>query len=208
MTIDELITKFRITLVPPSSLRLEKKPTAAQMEELKAKKQQIVDELIRQEAEREAKRQAQIAAEKAEAEDIRAGRKPITVSWQDGSPLSGYTAHGQSQVILESLGIGRDIRGWGFRVPDEIVEQYGKQFSFAQAEEFIRPEQEAKAEKEATRQAELDAAFVEAQRTNAPVEIRRWSEQCDGSVSDCSLDIVIKYAKPDGSTKIERIHTF
>jgi hypothetical protein len=65
-----------------------------------------------------------------------------------------------------------------------------------------------KAAREATEKvAEMEAKFAEAKRTGNPVEFDRWSEPCDGSVVECDVDIIIWYAMPDGSVKVERIHT-
>jgi hypothetical protein len=64
------------------------------------------------------------------------------------------------------------------------------------------------AEETAQRAAETAAKFAEAKETGNPVELDRWIEPCDGSVVECDVDIIIRYAMPDGSAKVERIHTY
>ena len=66
---------------------------------------------------------------------------------------------------------------------------------------------QAKAAKEAEEQAEREAKFAEAKATGKPVALRRLAVNCDGSVYDCSTDILTWYAMPDGTTTKERIHT-
>lgn len=53
----------------------------------------------------------------------------------------------------------------------------------------------------------VEQALTEAKTTRKPVEIARWTEPCDGTVCECSLDIITKWAMPDGTIKITRVHT-
>jgi hypothetical protein len=71
-----------------------------------------------------------------------------------------------------------------------------------------KKKEQAQAQKEAERKVELEKKFEEAKQTGKKVEIRRWHEDCNNPNEDCDLDIVIEYAMPDGTTKIERHHTW
>jgi hypothetical protein len=64
----------------------------------------------------------------------------------------------------------------------------------------------AKTEDEETEK--KDKAFAEAARTGEPVVINSWMEDCDGSVEECSTDMVTLCAMPDGTTKTSRSHSF
>jgi hypothetical protein len=68
----------------------------------------------------------------------------------------------------------------------------------------------AKARKAAERDAKTTAAKAEAKATGKPVELARWTEECDGAdgVDECSLDVCRRLAMPDGSIRISRQHTF
>src|SRR5690606_33691560 len=68
--------------------------------------------------------------------------------------------------------------------------------------------EQRKREREAQRQKEIDEKFKQARETGEKVELERWSAGCDDPSADCDIDIVVKYAMPDGSTKIERYHTY
>jgi hypothetical protein len=78
----------------------------------------------------------------------------------------------------------------------------------AEAERELEEIERKKAEKAAERESIRRAKFEEAARTGKPVELRRWTDQCDDPREECDIDSVIEYAMPDGSTKIERHHTW
>lgn len=65
-----------------------------------------------------------------------------------------------------------------------------------------------KQELEAQRQKEIEEKFKQARETGEKVELERWTAECDDPTEDCDIDIVIKYAMPDGATKTERYHTY
>lgn len=65
-----------------------------------------------------------------------------------------------------------------------------------------------KQEREAQRQKEIAEKFKQARETGKKVELERWSAECDDPSADCDLDIIVEYAMPDGTTKIERYHTY
>lgn len=70
-------------------------------------------------------------------------------------------------------------------------------------EQIKKEEEREKEEKERT-----ERILAEAKATNQKVKIREYTEDCDGSVEECSTDIIIEYATPDGKIEVERIHTY
>jgi hypothetical protein len=48
--------------------------------------------------------------------------------------------------------------------------------------------------------------FNKAKETGTKQELKRFYENCNGEVDECSTDIIVTYAMPDGSTSTERIH--
>ena len=55
---------------------------------------------------------------------------------------------------------------------------------------------------------DLEAKFREARETGKRVLISKQTEECKGEEEECSVDIVYTFAMPDGTVKIERIHTY
>ncbi len=84
------------------------------------------------------------------------------------------------------------------------------------AAEKAKQEAKAAAEKKAAEEAakakaaaeEREAKFQEAREAGAPVLLHRWNEPCNDPREECNLDIIYEYAMPDGSTKVERHHTW
>lgn len=79
---------------------------------------------------------------------------------------------------------------------------------FKTAEQKKAEIEQRKQEREKQKQKEIDEKFKQARETGEKVELERWSTECDDPSADCDIDIVIKYAMPDGSTKTERYHTY
>ena len=52
-------------------------------------------------------------------------------------------------------------------------------------------------------QAAIDQARTSGQR----VEIERWMDECDDPREECSLDVVTRWAQPDGTVTVTRQHT-
>ena len=207
MTAAELIRKYNLQLVGSDQIAVPggKRLPAAVIAELKARKTEILAELERQKAEAEAKAAAEKARFEAEVAALRSGQKKIAVQWHDGDPLSGYTVYDLAVLkVLREARIGRDVYGWGYLVPDEMVQALGTEFTLADAVAWIesrrRPQgpslEQIRAEK-----------LAEAARTGQRVEVRRWTEPCADPRLECSLDVVIEWALPDGTTRIERHHT-
>lgn len=85
-------------------------------------------------------------------------------------------------------------------VPAEIVEQL--------AQDIV----DAKNTKTQARKAEYEAkeadAFQKAREAGEKVIIRKWAVPCEDEEEECSTDIVVEYAMPDGSKKTEQHHTW
>lgn len=79
---------------------------------------------------------------------------------------------------------------------------------FKAAEQKKAEIERRKQEREAQKQKEIDEKFKQARETGEKVELERWTAGCDDPSADCDLDIIVKYAMPDGSTKTERYHTY
>ena len=67
--------------------------------------------------------------------------------------------------------------------------------------------EEARAAKKSAAEADRAAKIAQARETGQPVEIERWTEECDDVQAECDLDIIVRYAMPDGSTETRRNHT-
>lgn len=63
-----------------------------------------------------------------------------------------------------------------------------------------------KAEKAAAEAARIETARQQAQETGNPVEVDRIMDECDGSVSECSFDLVRRMIRPDGTRFTLRTH--
>lgn len=122
-----------------------------------------------------------------EKEAIRSGDTPITLKYHDGEHLSGFMAFGPAASLLKSIGLARDVDGWGTLVDAESVKALGETFTFRQAEAYARPALEAKAEKEAEAQATRDAILDRVKN----VEIGRCRTRLgsDGEDLECSVTV-------------------
>lgn len=142
-----------------------------------------------------------------EIEAIRSGAKKITLRYDDGEYLSGYAVSGRAAELLESLGVAKAVTDWGYHVDGALVKALGKEFTYAQVAEYARPELEKAQAADAVKDSARAEKFSRAAATGQEVELERWSEPCCERDYECSLDIVTRYAMPDGTTRTERAHT-
>lgn len=63
------------------------------------------------------------------------------------------------------------------------------------------------AAKKAGQDRKIADAKADAAQSGKPVEIGRWTEDCDGSVDECSADLITRFAMPDGTMTTRRTHT-
>lgn len=135
----------------------------------------------------------------AEVAAIKDGSKPISVRYNDGSTLSGYSVGGRAAKLLKDLGLAEDVSGWGTLVNDKVVKALGESFTYPQAEAFAKPEQEAKKARQQAKEEKTEAhrsrMLAEAKASGEPKAIWR---QDDGN------QYVIEYAMPDGTTRMQR----
>lgn len=153
------------------------------------------------------------AEQAAHAEAIRTGTLPITVSWENGEYLSGYAVYdADASRELVRLGAARIVSGWGTLVDDTVVKALGTSFTVPDVEAYTAPARKAAQQAERQALAAQEAALKQAQeaaaRTGTPVVLARWVEDCDGTVVECSTDAYARLMMPDGSTRVERVHTF
>ena len=161
----------------------------------------------------EKERQEKVANKKAQKiAAIKSGKEKIKTYYHDGEYLSGHTLHGEEADLLAELKLCKYVSGWGYRVESELVKTLGEEFTYPQAYEFyeanVKPALDAKAAKKAAKEAERAAKFNEAKETGKPVVLRRWSEECNDPNEECDIDNLTEYAMPDGTTKVERHHTW
>ena len=212
MTVNEMIKKFCISKavrngVVGISIPFAK-PTKKDIEMLKAAKPEILAELDRREEEKETKRLAKEAEKEAARQRILSSEDKIELFFYEGEILSGYIPKGEASALLIKLGVAKDIEGWGTIVDSKLVRELGTEFTYQQVLEYIRPAQE-EIEKEAEeKKAAKQAKFEEAKTTGEAVELDRYLMPCNDPREECSTDIVIIYAMPDGTTKTVRNHTW
>ena len=158
-----------------------------------------------------AKEEIEQAEKRAQAEHVQAlkiGAEKITLSYSDGEYLSGWTVYGDEAKLLAEVGAAKYVDGWGYYIKEDLVKALGQSFVLADAKNYMDAKlapARAQAQKEAD---EKVAKFAEAARTNKKVQLYGYMDDCDGSVIDCSTDMVYVYAMPDGTTKTERSHTY
>ena len=147
--------------------------------------------------------------DKEELDNLMTGKTTIKATYHDGEYLSGWKVYNEKAAdLLVELGLAHEVSGWGTSVNDDVVEVLGEEFTYQQAAEYAKPALEVKAQAKAKKEAEKQTKFDEAKKTRRPVELYRYSDDCDDPEEDCNTDIVIIYAMPDGTTKEERMHTY
>jgi len=142
-------------------------------------------------------------------EKILSGEEIITATYYEGSPLSGHMIDNiEAEKLLRNLKLVEDISGWGTIIDHKFIEAVGENFTYLQALEYVRPEREKAEEKKAIREEKINKAIKEAQKTGEPVEVARYTDDCDDPTEECSTDLIIQYVSPDGSMKTKRQHTW
>lgn len=211
--INQLIETYRIRLARQNGqegIRVFGRPTAKDVAELKSLKPEIMAELKNRAAEEKAQREAEaqrvIREREEERKAILSGEKKIEVHFKDGEYTSGYQVFGEAAELLKGLGLAEQV-SYSTMVSDDLVKALGESFTYQQAAEFAQPaRQKAEAEKVA-RAEERKAKFQEARETGKKVLLSKVTAGCDGSVTECDLDIIYEWAMPDGTVIEERIHT-
>ena len=149
-----------------------------------------------------------VAIGEQEIADLKAGRKMIELHYHDGEYLSGEQVFGRAARLLCELGLAEEVSGWGTHVTSEIATQLGSSFTYDRAVAVAQPGLDAcKAKKEAAA-SERATKFEEARATGKRVVLGHYLDECDGTVDECTWDSVSEFAAPDGTTVVERTHTF
>ncbi len=237
MEIAKMITQWSLRLHDTGNITTTKKLTSKQSEVVKAAKPEILTELKRQHAEREAHAAAAKAEHLRQVEDYHrnADLRSYLVKREDEGGRETWSF--QTLVLLDdkifkpeyglvnyidlpyltptmTTAKTNDVKALGFTGLAWEVTARQKEQIFAEQEsakkeaekEAARVAQE-KMQKNIDREAERKVKFKEARNTGKPVELERAMVDCDGSVGECSTDIVYRYAMPDGSVQTKRIHT-
>lgn len=135
----------------------------------------------------------------------------VRVLYNEGEYLSGYMPN-CAYKSLEALELSHYVSGWGNILDADDVKALGKEFTIAKAKELAIPRLKAKFDKKnaakAIKDAKRSAAFDEAKRTGKEVVLHQWSEDCDGSEEECDVDNLTEVARPDGTTKVYRSHSW
>lgn len=141
---------------------------------------------------------------------IETGEIPIEFCSYNGEYLSGYSVASPELAadLLTRLDLAEYVSGWGVLVKGELVDALGTKFTYPQAAKFAKPIREEKDRKRREREAAKAAKFAQARETGEPVILYQWSEPCNDPKEECSVDNLTEYAMPDGSTKVERHHTW
>ena len=114
----------------------------------------------------------------------------------------------EAERLLEEIGIAKYVTSWGYLVNLDAFATLGKSFTYPQAIEYMRPAKEAKAKKTAEAETRRQEKFVEAKKIGKRVEISPYATECDDPNEECNLDIITRWAMPDGTEKTTRGHTW
>lgn len=214
-----IVEKYKIKLQPDNRLWLSgvdmKKISKSEKDELIAFitpiKPQIIDFLIA-EKEEEMKRIAEEERiEKIERENERnaiiSGAKSISPDWDDGEYFQGFVVYGEEAKLLKEIGMAKEM-GYRTIISDDVVEALGKNFTYVQAVEYMKPMNEKKEKIKKQEEEAIQKKYQEAKETGKPVLLSKHSTECTDATEECSLDIVSEWVLPSGAKKIERIHTY
>ncbi|MDI6872113.1 MAG: hypothetical protein QME79_12370 [Bacillota bacterium] len=212
MTTAELIREYRIqdgkvvgrpgTLYVPGGKNL---PPAV-VDELRRRKAEILAELATQEEERRAKEEAERRAREELRARILAGDVKLRAVYVDGDYPHWEVRPVEAGPVLVDLGAAREV-GYSIWLRSDVAESLGEEWTVEDVKRLLTPEREAEERRKAEAEAARQEKFAEAARTGKPVELRRWMEPCDGSGEECSTDLVVELAMPDGRVERHRTHT-
>ena len=206
----------------PALVAYENRPSLAKLvEEYEAiqaeKRREREARWAAQRAEEEAKKKPLLDAMYAEAKELRE-RIPADHVEVKAEQIGDFDGWPQMRYTVDGFEIDREhvnVVGWASAIWPGALAPFASiciaSISREKLEE-LKAEKEAeekrKTESEKKKQAEIAAKFDEAQKTGEPVLLRKWTEDCNDPKEECSVDIVYEYAMPDGTTKVERHHTW
>lgn len=210
MTIQEMIKKFDISIVRAGANKGKmkvakgKKATQKELAEIRSSKSEIMEYLEEQHQqkmqERKEEEEQKKLALQAKKDEYTNGRE-IELEYQEGEYLSGYrVVDSIAGEMLEELGFAHYVDGWGYLAHSEIeeLETLTIENATSEKEETLQE----------TKEQDIKESIAQAKMLGHKVEIYRMTTDCDGSVGECSTDIVVGYVDGEGSKTSERIHTY
>lgn len=124
-----------------------------------------------------------------------AGFVPCRQVWSNGDMMSAcYRTEDGIEVIASDL---IENHGVWYYLPVADVEE---------ARAKAQTAQEKKSAAKAEHAAKVAQAKAQATESGEPVEIERWTEDCDGTADECNLDLCVRLALPDGGERVTRTH--
>jgi len=92
---------------------------------------------------------------------------------------------------------------------EDLPVEPGEEYTLEEIFEIITNTEkyQNKKDKQTEKEEKRKEKFKEAEKTGKKVLLNSYITECDGSVIECSTDIIRIYAMPDGSETSERIHT-
>lgn len=122
--------------------------------------------------------------------------------------LLNEISHIINKDLVDKIGYKKEIDsgnysygGWEFD-----KQQTAKIIEIAQ-EKIDKKEKETN-KKEQEEKERVEKIFAEAKETGKKQILSKWMADCNDEDLDCSFDSIIKYANPNGTTSIERIHCY
>ena len=217
--IEELIKKYGIKLQPDGRLLLsaisKKNMSKIEQEKLVALISPLKPEIVKYltaEKENEKRRVAekhlteQIERDKERKAFIN-NEKSISPDWDDGEYFQGFVVYGEEARLLKEIGMAEKI-GYRTIVPDDVIRALGKNFTYTQAVEYMKPINEQKQIIKQKQENDISEKYARAKTTGSKVLLSQHSRMCQDRTEECSLDMVYVWAMPDGTTKKEIVHTY
>ena len=212
MKVSEMIKKFNLELAEKDGvkgIRFHGKATKKQIEEIKASKPAIMEELNRIKTEKEAEKEKERLEKLARIESVKSGKEKIKVVYNDGEYLSGYSPRGlEAAALLEEIGVAEYVSGWGTYIASKVIEALGEEFTYQEAIEYMKPAIEAKRQAREKKEDERKAIFDKAKETGKKQLLHHYSDDCNDPNEECDVDIIYEYAMPNGTIEAERQHTW
>ena len=124
------------------------------------------------------------------------GFVPCILLWQNGDLCAAkYEAEDGTKVLSHDLLESHQGYYW-IRQPEVDAARTKNTHADESAEKAAQAQD-----------AQIKAATMEASKTGQAVIVQQWTEDCDGTVSECSRDLCYRVVNPDGSTEIKRSHS-
>lgn len=169
------------------------------------------DQFAQLAAELEAARATKQAQANQHRADLETGRVAVTITWQPGEHLSGFTVNDPDAAQrLIALGVAHTIPDWGVLVDDTVFDALGETFTLPALRDWLagNPRHQMDTLPAHTEDAVSSDLVALARETAAPVLVRRTIDTCSGDAVECSVDLCETWVDPEGHTYTRRVHTF